>query len=374
MHNTIIQKILAEKIQTNLYRRRDVLIQTRSRLNFSSNDYLSLASNPAIKKAYQEGVKQHPVGSGGSMVVCGYHPIHQTLERTFAEALGVEDALVCSSGFLANLSVVHLLVHLKRFMMIDKEVHASIYHGLRQHKALYGRYRHNDVNALAHQLARAPEFGVIITESLFSMSGQIAPLEDLLRVGLAKNHRLVVDEAHAFGVMGPEGLGLVKQEGLGIDDVPLRIIPLGKSFASQGAIIAGSGIWIDALLQVAYPYIYSTGISPAWAYGVLETLDWIRKADARREKLSALVAYFRSQIAHSPLTWRDCKGPIQQLQLGCPKRSLQLAQDLKMRAMDCVAIRQPTVRKAETGLRIILNHHHECEDIDGLLTCIHEFT
>jgi len=186
----------------------------------------------------------------------------------------------------------------------------------------------------------------------------------------AHQSELIVDESHAFGILGPQGLGAVAQHQLTQEDVPLRIIPLGKAYAACGAIVAGSRVWIDALLQAARPAIYSTAISPAFAHGLLATLDIVRAADQRRAKLQNLINYFRQAVINAPLKWRDSSSPIQQLQLGCPHRALAYAQILRQQSINCLPIRQPTVSKHESGLRIVLNYNHQPEDIDKLFRCL----
>lgn len=366
-----IQQLLAKKKSHGLYRQRHILTPG-SPWCFSSNDYLSLTSHPQVRQAYQHAVTHYPSGSGGSMLIAGYHEAHQAVEAAFAAALGVEDCLLLTSGFLANLSIVQLLQALDAHILIDKEAHASIYHALSQSTSPYTRFVHNDLASLERQLLKSPVQGMIVTESVFSMSGQIAPLKAISRLGQQHQHGLIVDEAHAFGVYGPEGLGWVKAHQLTADDVPLRVIPLGKAAAAMGAIIAGRGEWIEALLQVAKPYIYSTGMSPALAFGLIDTLHFIQQAHERREKLHALVAYFRQAIKTTPWCWRDSSTPIQQLQLGCSFRSLHVADFLKRHGIHCMAIRPPTVSPRETGLRVILNYHHEPEHIDRLLLCIQQ--
>ena len=281
-------------------------------IHFSSNDYLSLTSDRRIKKAYQRGIELYPTGSGGSMAVCGYHPVHQSLERAFSDALGVDDCLLFSSGYAANLSVLGLLGRFQAHVLVDKAVHASVYDGLQLSKANYSRYAHNNLSDLALKMRKVPANTVVMTEGVFSMSGQCAPLREMAQLAHPYLHELVVDEAHAFGVFGREGLGAVMLHQLTQSHVPLRIIPLGKAYAAFGAVVAGQGAWIDALLQSARPHIYSTAIGPAFAYGLLETLEVVRGADERRAKLSELICYFRAAIANSPLKWRDSSSPIQQ--------------------------------------------------------------
>lgn len=361
-----LKQYCTELSSQGLYRQREVGCLQRQLINFSSNDYLSLASDPRIKRAYQLGFERYPTGSGGSMVVCGYHSTHKALERAFADALAVDDCILFSSGYAANLSVVGLLARFDTPILIDKMVHASIYDGLQLSDASFTRYLHNNVSDLSLKMQKMSGHPVVITESIFSMSGQCAPLAKIAEVA----QELIVDEAHAFGVLGRQGLGAVIHHQLTQEDVPLRIIPLGKAFAASGAIVAGQRLWIDALLQSARPYTYSTAMSPACAYGLLETLERVRAADERRQKLSELIYYFRDAVKNSPLKWRDSWSHIQQLQLGCPERALFVANKLQEQSIICSPMRQPTVTLPETGLRIILNYHHQPEDIDSLFRCL----
>jgi len=359
---------LAKLQQQGLYRQRPVFDHTWV-INFSSNDYLSLAAEQSIQHAYQTGFQRYPAGSSASMMAGGYHAIHQKVEQAFAAALEVDDCILFTSGYAANLSVANLLGHLQAMVVIDKSVHASIYDGLKLGSAGYVRYLHNDLADLLTKIKSTTNTAVI-TESVFSMSGQLAPLAAMATLCSAHQSELIVDESHAFGILGPQGLGAVAQHQLTQEDVPLRIIPLGKAYAACGAIVAGSRVWIDALLQAARPAIYSTAISPAFAHGLLATLDIVRAADQRRAKLQNLINYFRQAVINAPLKWRDSSSPIQQLQLGCPHRALAYAQILRQQSINCLPIRQPTVSKHESGLRIVLNYNHQPEDIDKLFRCL----
>ena len=367
-----LEQYSKNRIHEGLYRQRRVCDVDEKLINFSSNDYLSLASDIGLKKAYQVGFERYPVGSGGSMMVCGYYSTHKALERAFAEALGVDDCILFPSGFTANLSIVGLLARFDAHLLIYKMIHASIYDGLQVAGAHYTRYLHNNLADLVLKMQEPSEHLVLMTEGIFSMSGQCAPLAEMAQLGRPYLDGLLVDEAHSFGVLGREGLGAVVQHRLTQKDVPLRLIPLGKAFAGFGAIVAGQQAWIDALLQLARPQIYSTAISPAYAYGLLETFEKIRAADERRIKLTELVHYFRGAVKHSPLKWRDSSSLIQQLQLGCPQRALYCAEKLREQSIVCLPMRQPTVSKQETGLRVILNYHHQPEHIDALFSCLHQ--
>ena len=367
MLTPILTQYAKSLITQGLYRQRQVNHGALEGINFTSNDYLSLCDDRRIKKAYQQGYKKFPTGSGGSAVVCGYHSTHKALELAFSEALGVDDCLLFSSGFTANLSVIAMLARFDAHILIDKGIHASIYDGLQLSKAHYDRYLHQNLTNLALKIAKAPANAVILTEGTFSMSGQSASLREMANFG----RELLVDEAHSFGILGQEGLGAVVEHQLTQAEVPLRIIPLGKAFAASGAIVAGHGAWIDALLQSARPHIYSTAISPAFAHGLLETLTIVREADERRKKLQALVLYFRQAIETSSLNWTDSFSPIQQLQLGSSHKALRCAEKLRQQGIICSPMRKPTVTQQATGLRIILNYAHEPEHIDRLLHGLH---
>lgn len=369
MNDDKIHAWLSEVKRQGLYRQRQLF--PANLLQFSSNDYLALTHDPQIKKAYQLGMEKYPIGSGASMVISGYHTMHQALEQEFSAALQVDAGLLFSSGYTANLSIAALLATLAAPVLIDKAVHASIYDGLIGAKVPFIRFKHQDLQALSQQLSRTSSSPIVLTESIFSMSGQQSTLDVMAKQLQPYGGQMIVDEAHAFGVIGPEGLGSVFAQQLTPEEVPLRMIPFGKACAGLGAIVVGKQHWIDALLQSARPTIYSTAMSPAMAYGLLHTVDYIRTLDDRRHRLQAIIAYFREKIASSPLRWRDSSTAIQQLQLGCPEKAMATSTELRQHHILCMAIRQPTVNKQETGLRIVLNCQHEPQDIDRLLAVLH---
>ena len=367
-----LEKIILQQKESGLHRQRRITTADPSMLCFSSNDYLSLSTDLRLKNAYQRGFSKHAVGSGGSMLVCGYHSAHRSLEQAFAGALKVDDCVLFSSGYAANLSVAAVLSALNTLILMDQGMHASMYDGLRLAGADYVRYRHHNLQDLLKKMQANRSAGVILTESVFSMSGQISDLSALCTIAKIHEHSLIIDEAHAFGVLGAEGLGGVIHAGLTQQDVPLRVIPLGKAFAAFGAVVAGDAVWIDALLQIARPDIYSTSVSPAVAYGLEETLDIMRNSDDRRSKLTGLVNYFRTKTTGSKLIWRESYSPIQQLQLGCAHRALHYAQVLKQQGIICLPMRPPTVSVKDTGLRVILNYDHMPQHIDRLFECLDE--
>ncbi len=328
-------------------------------LSFSSNDYLGLSESTVLKKAYQAGFERYPVGSTGSALVSGYHAPHQALESAFASALGVDTALLFPSGYAANLSLMMLLAKLEIHALIDKQVHASIYDGLRLSGGSYTRF----INAPKH----IPQDAVLITESIFSMRGKKPDL-----VALAKHCPLIVDEAHAFGILGPKGLGSVAAHQLTQHEVPLRMLPFGKAMGATGAIVAGNKCWIEALIQTARPLIYSTAMSPAIAFGLLHAFELLQAAKDARSQLDANIQCFRAHIENSSLTWQDSETPIQQLKLGSPKLAKAYAKALEKQNIYCVPMREPTVKRADTGLRIVLTASHTFNQIQTLFECLHQ--
>ncbi|KTC98191.1 aminotransferase class I/II-fold pyridoxal phosphate-dependent enzyme [Legionella erythra] len=368
--STLFAKTMQGLQQRGLHRSRSVLQADSNHLHFCSNDYLSLSNDVRIKKAYQQGFELYPAGSGGSGVICGYHPIHAEFEQTMSAALNTDAAVVFSSGYAANLAVVSLLSHSALRLLVDKAIHASFYDGIKLAHASFSRYKANDMDDLRRKLDQT-EQAVVLTEGLFSMSGQVAPLGEIIDLCATYQAPCVVDEAHSFGVMGDHGLGAVNHFSLTQEQVPLRIITFGKAFGGQGALVAGCREWIEALLQYARSYLYSTAISPALTYGLLKTFHLIYDANDRRQKLEALVHYFREKIKQSPLRFADSSSAIQQLQLGCPHVALTYARHLSEHRIVCQAIREPTVPRKYSGLRIVLNYQHELNDIDRLFNELH---
>lgn len=370
---TRLKEFTAQLSQQGLLRTRKLCLATQSDMvHFDSNDYLSLSQDRRIAKAYEEGYRMYPCGSGASMLLSGYHPNHMAVEKAFADFLDVDECILFSSGYAANLAITALIGKLNGHCIIDKAVHASVYDGLALSQVPFSRYLHNNLPDLAGQLDSAPHEAIVITEGIFSMSGQIAPLSHIAELCADKNAVLLIDEAHSFGILGASGKGSTVHQGLKQQQVPLRVIPFGKAMASQGAVVAGDKEWINALLQAARSVIYSTGISPALSYGLLNTLEIVSNADDRRVRLAHLIDYFRALVNKSPLNWGESPTQIQQLQLGCPHLALHYADELKRSGISCFPIRSPTVNVKNTGLRIILNFNHQEEQINHLFQALHQ--
>lgn len=368
-----IKDYLSELEEQGLLRTRKVIPDDKpDGIHFTSNDYLSLSSDPRLATAYAKGYQQYPKASGGSMLLSGYHRTHQAIERAFAEFLQVDECILVPSGYAANLAVCGLFGALGTHCLIDKGVHASIYDGLKLSRVEFTRFLHNDVHDLGKKItsltSKQSNNLAIITEGIFSMTGQFGPLAEIASNAID----FIVDEAHSFGVLGDEGRGAVSYHGLSQNTVPLRIIPLGKAFSAHGAILAGRHEFIAGILQAGRSLIYTTAVSPAFAYGLLKNLEAVIEAESRRLWLFTLIKIFKEQIKQSPLEWTNSDSPIQQLKLGSPHLANYYAKKLESFGLYCSSIRPPTTNLTSSGLRIVLNYHHREEQILQLFKALHQ--
>ncbi|HCA89225.1 MAG: 8-amino-7-oxononanoate synthase [Legionellaceae bacterium] len=370
--NTILTSKLKALDKQHLKRSRMPLKLSAEQLNFTSNDYLSLSANKALRQHYIDGFTNYPIGSGASMTVSGYHPLHQTLEQNFASYTQCDSALLFNSGFSANLSIMNLMAYLQSQALVDKSCHASIYDGLKASNIKYQRFAHNSIQHLLSKIDHNQTFKIILTEGVFSLSGQISKL-NFFRSVCQKNTyiKCFVDEAHAFGVLGPHGLGATAYFNLKQDTVPLRMIAFGKALNCQGAVVVGEKLWIEALYQCARSNIYTTAISPALTWGLIHALEFVMAADDKRCQLNNIIRYFHENVICSPLSWSASQTAIQQLKLGCPVKALRYAEELNKVGILCYPMRYPTLSKPDTGLRIVLNADHKPKDIELLFHHLH---
>ncbi|EFG7975568.1 8-amino-7-oxononanoate synthase [Escherichia coli] len=343
----------------------------RQYLNFSSNDYLGLSHHPQIIRAWQQGAEQFGVGSGGSGHVSGYSVAHQALEEELAEWLGYSRALLFISGFAANQAVIAAMMAKEDRIVADRLSHASLLEAASLSPSQLRRFAHNDVTHLARLLASpCPGQQLVVTEGVFSMDGDSAPLAEIQQVTQQHNGWLMVDDAHGTGVIGEQGRGScwlqkVKPE--------LLVVTFGKGFGVSGAAVLCSSTVADYLLQFARHLIYSTSMPPAQAQALRASLAVIRRdeGDARREKLVSLIARFRAGVQDLPFTLADSCSAIQPLIVGDNSRALQLAEKLRQQGCWVTAIRPPTVPAGTARLRLTLTAAHEMQDIDRLLEVLH---
>ena len=372
---------LAERRAAHLYRQRPLLespqgvqvtVDGQQLLAFCSNDYLGLASHPQVAEAMQEGVRRWGVGGGASHLVVGHSTAHHALEDALAEFTGRPRALLMSSGYMANLGAITALVGQGDTVLQDRLNHASLLDAGLLSGARFSRYLHNDPQSLAQRLTRASGNTLVVTDGVFSMDGDLAELPALCRTARSAGAWVMVDDAHGFGCLGDSGGGIVEHFGLGLEEVPVLVGTLGKSFGTAGAFIAGSEELIETLIQFARPYIYTTSQPPALAWATLRSLRLLREESWRREHLRALISRFRAGASELGLQLMDSPTPIQPLLIGDSERALQLSAGLRRRGILISAIRPPTVPRGTARLRVTLSAAHEQADVDRLLEALQQ--
>jgi 8-amino-7-oxononanoate synthase len=340
-------------------------------LNFSSNDYLGLAQQYAVASALQDAAAQFGAGSTASHLVCGHHALHDALEKELADWLGAPRALLFGSGFLANLAVVQALLGEDDVCVQDRLNHASLIDAARLAGCHLRRYPHGDAEGALRQLRATPDVAaLLVTDGVFSMDGDSAPLRELALLARVQQATLYVDDAHGVGVLGPDGRGSVAAAGLDVGAVPLQLATLGKALGGYGAAVLGADALVAHLAETARPYLYTTALPPALAAASLAAVKLARKDAWRREKLEALVARFREGAARRGLALLPSQTPIQPLLVGDDRRALALAEALEARGFWVVAIRPPTVPEGCARLRITLSAAHAEADVDALLAAL----
>lgn len=344
-------------------------------VSFASNDYLGLAESVELPRLAEQWHQQAgKAGSTASHVLAGHHLPHHLLEDELADWLGVERVLLFSSGYLANLAVQTALLELGDALYHDKLNHASLLDGAQLSTALFQRYAHNDMKALARRLAQSTDgLTMVVTDGVFSMDGDSVELSQLLPLVAQHDALLVVDEAHSFGVLGDQGKGLfAHQQQQAANASVLRVGTLGKAFASSGAFIAGSSLLIDSIAQWGRSYIYTTAQPPYQASFSRASLKLLAGdvGEAARIKLTELIAYFRQGAEALGLSLMPSSTPIQPILLGTNERALAWQSHLWQQGYWVPAIRPPTVAEGKARLRLSLSAQHSCQQLDGLLEAL----
>lgn len=386
MGNALIEALehaLAARREAGLYRTRRtidtapgprIVVDGRDVLAFASNDYLGLASDPALVAAARAGALRWGTGAGASHLVCGHLTPHAQAEAALAEFVRpCEDArgLLFSTGYHANLAIVTALAGRGDAVFLDRLDHACLYDGAFLARAEVIRYPHADVAALAGRLAAstAPR-KLIATDAVFSMDGDLAPLPALLELARAHDAWLVVDDAHGFGVLG-EGRGSVAHCGLA-DERIVYMGTLGKAAGVAGAFVAAHPAVIETLVQAGRSYIYTTAQPALLACAILASLSAIRDGHARRARLTRTIERFRAGAEALPWTLLPSTTPIQPLVLGEAAAAVALSRALWDRGIFVPAIRPPTVPQGTARLRVSFSAAHTDEDVDALLAALAE--
>ena len=346
-------------------------VEGRSLINFCSNDYLGLASHPDISLALKQAADLYGTGSGASHLVSGHSVVHQKLEEQLAQYTGRPRALLFSTGYMANMGVINALVGRRDLVLQDQLNHASLLDGGRLSQADFKRYKHVDMASLEQRLEQSSaERKLIVSDGVFSMDGNLAPLSEISTLAKKHNAWLMVDDAHGVGVLGPQGGGLVEQLGMNLKQVPILVGTLGKSFGTFGAFVAGSEALIETLIQFSRSYIYTTALPPAVAAATLASLKIVRQESWRRDKLVQLVTRFRRGAEQIDLQLGASNTPIQPVLINNDAKVVQVSQSLRDAGFLVGAIRPPTVPVGTGRLRITFSADHSEEQVDQLVAAL----
>ncbi|AOM40782.1 8-amino-7-oxononanoate synthase [Xenorhabdus hominickii] len=373
-----LSRRLAERRGTSLWRNRQAHQGSDGRLlftsdgqylNFSSNDYLGLSQHPQIIAAWQQGAEQYGVGSGGSGHVTGYTTAHHVLEQQLAEWLGYSHALLFISGYAANQGVIAALMEKEDRIIADRLSHASLMEAAMHSPSQLRRFLHNDLDSLKHHLAKTcVGKTLVVTEGIFSMDGDCAPLEAIAQQTRSSKSWLMVDDAHGIGIHGHEGRGSCWSQNVKPE---ILIVTFGKAFGLSGAAVLCDEQTAEYLLQYSRHLIYSTSMPPAQAVALSEAVRQIRAGESLRQSLQNNIRYFRREAQHLSFALMDSETAIQPLIIGNNERCLALSHQLRQRKVWVKAILPPTVPPDSARLRITLTASHTRQDIDVLLGALH---
>lgn len=333
-------------------------------INFSSNDYLGLASDKALTRAWQAGLDIYGAGSGASPLVTGFSAAHASLESSLCEWLGFDRAVLFGSGFSANQGLLFTLMHKEDLLLQDKLNHASLMEAGMLCQATMKRFKHNDILHLS-QLLSGDQNALVVTEGVFSMDGDISPLKEIHQL-TRNNAWLMVDDAHGVGVLGEDGAGSCNAAGIHPE---ILVVTFGKAFGLSGAAILCSEEVGNYLTQFARHHVYSTAIPPAQAYAITHAVDMIQTQQWRREKLHELSQVY-DELLQSVDGYVATSTPIKPFILGKSQQALNVARQLKDKGFWMTAIRPPTVPEGSARLRITLTANHSIKDISALASAL----
>ncbi|MFA0438526.1 8-amino-7-oxononanoate synthase [Vibrio sp. 10N.286.49.C2] len=369
-----IGKAIAQRDSQGLLRKTQAIISGNRRrfeldgtcyLNFSSNDYLGLAASDELGFAYQQAIAKHGVGSGASPLVTGYSSAHASLASALTQWLGFERALFFSSGFSANQAVLFALLEKGDMLLQDRLNHASLMEAGLLSPATMKRYRHTDMTHLSAQLSTSQPT-LAVTESVFSMDGDVAPLDEFLQRCQQSYALTMIDDAHGIGVLGEDGKGALSETRLQPD---ILVVTFGKAFGLNGAAVLCSKAMGEYLTQFARHYVYSTSFSAAHASALLTALTMIQTQHWRREKLNELNGLFAENAGNLP-PYVATNTPIKPWLVGEEQKTLTLCSQLKTKGIWTTAIRPPTVAKGSARLRLTLSATHSSNDVLTLVDAL----
>ena len=378
MSFSFIAEQLAERKAQHLHRAsipingkqsRYIVVNGKQYLNFSSNDYLGLASDPALVNAWKKGADLFGIGSGGSYLVTGYNQVHHDVTQQLQEWLGVESIALFNSGYSANQAIIKLLLSNNDLLIQDKLNHASLMEAGVNCPAKMQRFKHNDMQHLQTILNTNSEVDnkLVISEGVFSMDGDCAPIDSLQQRCQSHQAWLMVDDAHGLGVLGKEGKGSASAQHIDNSELDIYMSTFGKALGIGGAFVSGSHQLIDYITNFSKPYIYTTGLPPAMVYCIGESARLVQTQQWRRDHLSELIAYFKLLAVQFDLPLMASNTAIQPVLIGLSDTAIAISQTLKKSGIWTTAIRPPTVPNNTARLRVTLTVNHQKQDIEFLV-------
>jgi glycine C-acetyltransferase/8-amino-7-oxononanoate synthase len=373
-----LQKIARE----NLFREISVLdtpsgplmtLKGKNTLQFASNDYLGLANHPQLKQAALKAIEEFGVGAGASRLISGTLPPHHKLELTIAQFTNTEAALTFSSGYATNLGVIPQLAKTGGLILADRLCHASLIDACRLSRATLRVFHHNDVDHLHSLLRKRPTNRptLLITEGVFSMDGDLAPLPELARLAEEFNAFLLVDDAHGTGVMGPTGRGSLEYWGVESANV-LHMGTLGKALGTSGGFMTGTKDFIAYLINTSRSFIYSTAPPPAMAAAAQAAIQLIQLEPGRRARLWQNREHMYQGLKAMGCHMTNTQSPILPIIVNDPRLTVEMSLGLQKKGIYIPAIRPPTVPKGTSRLRVTVSAEHSIEQIDTALSAIQQ--
>lgn len=367
------QGLLRERRSLESAQGPEIQIDGKPFLGFCSNDYLGLANHPQVVEAFCETARRYGVGAGASHLVNGHHQEHALLEEALADFTGRARALLFSTGYMANLGTIAALVGRSGLVLEDRLNHASLLDGGLLSGAKFLRYPHGDLEALEQRLQQATaDHVLVVTDGVFSMDGDIAPLVEMSALCRRHGAWLMVDDAHGLGTLGAGGGGCLEVQQLTVDEVPVLVGTLGKAFGTAGAFVAGSETLIEALIQFARPYIYTTAMPPAVAAATRASLKLAREEGWRRERLDQLVQTFRREMSAMGYQLMASSTAIQPVLVGDVEQAMAMSEVLEREGILVTAVRPPTVPAGTARLRVTFSAAHTDAHLDRLLQAFHQ--
>ena len=347
---------------------RKIIVEGEEVLSFCSNNYLGLADDIRLQEVAFNCIASEGIGSGASRLVCGNMEAHRKLEKKIAEFKGTQDCLLFSTGYMANIGIISSLFDRKDVVFADKLNHASILDGIILSRATLKRYPHKNMDALENMIKESQGYKrrVIITDSVFSMDGDIAPLHDIVELARRYDCLVMVDEAHAFGVLGREGKGAVEHFSLE-EKIDIQMGTLSKAVGVFGAYCCGSKLMKSFLVNHARSFIYTTGMPPFVAAAAFKAIEIIEKEPSLRQRLWDNTEYVMKELKRIGFNTMDSETPIIPLLVRAPETAVEFSKRLFKEGIFVQAIRPPTVPNNTARLRLTIIATHTREDLDSLL-------